>query len=282
MKLILSILISICFFSFEIQGKTEYTQKDVEIFNSILKQAKKMKYSILPINQIIVNVGKEFLNYPYVAHTLENKGEEHLIVNLREFDCTTFLESVLALSITIKNKQTKFNDYCNNLLQIRYRDKKINRYSSRLHYFSDWIYENQKKDFVKDITKSISNTKYCKTIDFMSKNIKNYKQLQDNPKFIEVIKNTENEINKREMFYVPKHKIPTKASLIKNGDLIAITPKIENLDITHVGIAVEIKGNIFLMHASMTGKKVMISNETIHNYLKSSKYNTGIMVVRAF
>lgn len=36
----------------------------------------------------------------YVAHTLEVNDEEKLVVNFDEVDCTTFVEYVLALSLS--------------------------------------------------------------------------------------------------------------------------------------------------------------------------------------
>ena len=41
---------------------------------------------------------------PYVASTLEKRSRRALVVNLRELDCTTFAETVLALSRTCGKK----------------------------------------------------------------------------------------------------------------------------------------------------------------------------------
>ena len=46
----------------------------------------------------MLEIGKFFLGTPYVAGTLETKGAEHLVVNLREYDCVTFVENVVALA----------------------------------------------------------------------------------------------------------------------------------------------------------------------------------------
>ena len=47
---------------------------------------------------LIVEIGRLFINVPYKAGTLENLGKEKLIVNVPGFDCTTFVETVLALA----------------------------------------------------------------------------------------------------------------------------------------------------------------------------------------
>ncbi|MGD9771744.1 MAG: N-acetylmuramoyl-L-alanine amidase-like domain-containing protein, partial [Parabacteroides sp.] len=51
----------------------------------------------LPLQDLVVQTALYFEGTPYVASTLEQTPEQ-LVVNLREFDCTTFVESVLALS----------------------------------------------------------------------------------------------------------------------------------------------------------------------------------------
>lgn len=48
----------------------------------------------------MLKYGLSFLKTPYVAHTLEVNDEEKLVVNFDEVDCTTFVEYVLALSLS--------------------------------------------------------------------------------------------------------------------------------------------------------------------------------------
>ncbi len=72
--------------------------------------------------------------------SLEKDGDEQLVINLTGLDCTTFLENSLALARCIKKGTTSFEDYLEELQFIRYRDGVIDGYTSRLHYFSDWIY----------------------------------------------------------------------------------------------------------------------------------------------
>ena len=88
----------------------------------------------------MLKYGLNFLKTPYVAHTLEVNEEEKLVVNFDEVDCTTFVEYVLALSLSpVKNGAIDKTDYARVLQKIRYRDGRINGYTSRLHYIADWI-----------------------------------------------------------------------------------------------------------------------------------------------
>ena len=93
---------------------------------------------------MIAAIGNQFLGTPYVGKTLELPGEEQLVINLMEVDCTTFVETVLALTITIKQGASDFQKVAATLEQMRYLNGSNTGYGSRLHYFSDWIFENEK------------------------------------------------------------------------------------------------------------------------------------------
>ncbi len=258
-----------------------FSDKDVEVCNSKFTLAVEKSLSSKPINEVIVAIGKSFLGTEYIAHTLEKEGEEKLVINLTGLDCTTFLESTLAFARCIKKGKTSFDDYQNELQFIRYRDGKIDQYPSRLHYFSDWIYNNQKKGIIKDITKEIGGEKIKFNVYFMSENPKFYKQLEEHPEFIHIIKKQEKGINKREYYFIPKNGIEKIESKIKTGDLIALTTSDKGLDIGHVGIAIRMEdGRIHFMHAPIVGSKVQITKIPLSDYAQKIKKHTGIIVLR--
>jgi len=258
-----------------------YTEKDVEICNSKFELAVDKKLSDKPISEIISEIGRSFLNTEYEAFTLEQEGTEQLVIHLTGLDCTTFLENTLTISRCIKKQKTSFEDYQNELTNIRYRDGKLNGYPSRLHYFSDWIYNNSKKGIVKDVTKEIGGKPIKFNVFFMSKNPDKYKKLTESPEFIPLIAKQEKEINKRKYYYIPKEKVSTIEDKIQNGDLIAITTNLQGLDVGHVGIAVkESDGRIHFLHAPLSGSKVQISEKPLPEYLAAIKKHTGIIVLR--
>ncbi len=278
--LINKILIVILVFSSQINSQV-YSEKDIEVCNSKFSLAVNKSLSEKPINEVLVEIGKSFLETEYVAHSLEKEGEEQLIINLTGLDCTTFLETSLTFARCIKKGKTTFDDYLNELTFIRYRDGKIDSYPSRLHYFSDWIYNNEQKSIVKDITKEIGGKKIKFAVDFMTKNPKYYKQLLENPEFIPIVKKQEEEINSRQYYYIPQNEIEKVEPKIQTGDLIALTTSDKGLDIGHVGIAVKIDdGRIHFMHAPLVGSKVQISEKPLSDYVKNIKKHTGIIVLR--
>ncbi|MDX8341132.1 DUF1460 domain-containing protein [Draconibacterium sp. IB214405] len=274
-KLILFTLLISVLTSFS--AKSTDNKKDKQICQDILFELKNQNNKTTA--ELVVEAGKLLMNTPYVANTLESSPEQ-LIVNLRELDCTTFAENCLALARTSKSTNSGFEDFKKELQHIRYRDGKIDGYPSRLHYFSDWIANNEEKQLTESVSASICNTKFEKKINFMSHHPDSYKALANNAVFLAAIDKQEKQLSERVMYYIPTEELEAHKSLLKDGDIIGITTNIDGLDITHVGIIV-FKGNeLHFMHASSKAQKVILSEETLYNYLSSRKSATGIMVAR--
>ncbi len=279
-KISLIVFLSLIIFSSNINSQV-FSEKDVEVCKSKFTLAVDKSLSEKPINEVIIEIGKSFLKTEYVAHTLEKEGDEQLVINLTGLDCTTFLETSLTFARCIKKGKTSFEDYQNELTFIRYRDGKLDKYPSRLHYFSDWIYNNQQKGIVKDITEEIGGKKIKFNVNFMSENPKYYNQLVENPEFIAVISKQEKEINSRQYYYIPEDDIEKLESKIQSGDLIALTTSDKGLDIGHVGLAIKMEnGRIHFLHAPLAGSKVQITESPLSDYAKKIKKHTGIIVLR--
>ena len=231
------------------------------------------------LGKTMVAVGKTFLGTPYVAKTLEIGETETMVINLHGLDCTTYVENVLAFGLMLKNEETQFEDYTNKLETIRYKNGKLDGYASRLHYFSEWIANNEKKGLLRDITSEIGGKEITKKINFMSSHRDLYPFLKDDANY-EKIKVSENYLNNQAICILPQDQIEGNEHLIRTGDIIALTTSINGLDITHTGIAsLEKDGRIHLLHASSSGE-VKVSELPLVDYLKKVKKNTGIMVAR--
>ena len=228
----------------------------------------------------IVAIGKTFMGTPYVAKTLEIGKTETLVVNLQGLDCTTYVENVLAFALTLKNGTSSFDEFTKTLEIIRYKDGQLDGYASRLHYFSEWIANNEKKGLLKDITSEIGGKEITKPINFMSTHRDLYPFLSDDENF-EKVKASENYLNNQLICILAQDEIAANEHLIQTGDIIALTTSINGLDITHTGIATREKdGRIHLLHASTGSMKVEVSKKPLAEYLKGIKKNTGIMVAR--
>ncbi len=232
------------------------------------------------LGKTITAIGKTFKGTPYVAKTLEIGETESLVINLQGLDCTTFVENVLAFSWLLKDGKSDFETFINYLKTIRYKDGELDGYASRLHYFSEWIANNESKGILKDITAEIGGTPITKKINFMSTHRNLYPFLSDENNF-EKIKDSEAFLNNQSICILPQDQIAANEHLIKTGDIIALTTSIKGLDITHTGFATREKdGKIHLLHASTSSMKVEVSELSLVAYLKKIKGNTGIMIAR--
>jgi hypothetical protein len=214
-----------------------------------------------------------------VVGTLEAKGAERLVINLREFDCFTFVENVVALAWCLKSRQESFEGFRRVLKKTRYRNGRMQGYSSRLHYFSDWIYDNQKKGIVRDVTADIGGRPMRKTINYMTTHPGSYPPLKGAAN-LRRMKSVERAVSRRSLYYVPKKVVKTLRDRIVDGDIIAITTNTQGLDVQHVGLAVRVKNRIHLLHASSAEGKVVFSRQTLYRYLMESRACSGIMVAR--
>jgi hypothetical protein len=270
------LLISVCSFSFaQVQENA-----DSLIFQNFLKYAEKEKIAEKETGYRIISIARFFLDTPYVASTLEGDDSEYLRVNFRELDCTTFVETVLALHHVLKEAKPDYEAYKRVLTSIRYRNGYIAGYPSRLHYTTDWLFDNQRKGFINFVKMGYGSVPFKTEVDFMSTHPDLYPALKNNPGYVEEMAKNENRIHGLSLKYLPKDKLSAKAKFIHIGDIIAITTDHKGLDFSHLGFAVRENGLVYLLHASSTGKKVLISAQSLKDYLSDVKKHTGIVVVR--
>jgi len=233
-----------------------------------------------PIHEVIIEIARSFLGVEYAANTIDAPGEERLLINLRALDCVTFYENSLVLARCIKKNTLTYHDYKKELQFVRYRGGVLNGYPSRLHYISDYFFDNEKKGVLKDVSKEIGGVPFTKTVNFMSEHPETYPRLKESPEFLEAMKKIEAEINARTMSYIPKKEVKSFAPKITDGDILGITTTIEGLDCTHTGIALRQRNNLHMIHAPITGSKVQITEFPLWEYLAGIKKDTGIMVAR--
>jgi hypothetical protein len=258
---------------------TVVDERDIAIFEEKMKWAREQRLDTLPIGEIVARLGETFVGTTYTPNALDIDGPERLVINLRELDCVTFVENTLAMARTIKAGAYDFDTYRRELARIRYRDGIIDGYPSRLHYFSDWIANNQEKGIVRDITRELGGVEDTEPIDFMSTHTDSYRHLSD-PANLEEIRRIEAELSTRPRYYIPENRIADVAPRIQNGDIIAATSTVKGLDVAHTGIALWVDGRLHLLHAPLVGKSVEISELPLAERILDIRGQDGIMVAR--
>lgn len=253
-----------------------YTQADREIFQEYLTTIEAYREASMPA--ILENTALFFLGKSYVAHTLEGSSEELLTVNLREFDCTTFVETVLALSLTTASEVPSFETFLVHLQSMRYRNGAVDGYASRLHYATDWIYENTQRRLMCNLSASLGGVKEEKPLNFITEHREAYSRLKEDDAMLDSIAIMEEMVNRRGGFYyLPKERIKKAANHIPHMAIILFTTAIEGLDVTHMGFAFRKGEQLTFLHASSTGE-VKVDERSIEEYTRNQRNTTGIIV----
>lgn len=229
-------------------------------------------------------IAHEFEGTPYKPGTLELSNDKEICsVNLTGLDCVTFFETTLDFARMLKNGGKTPADLLKEVQFTRYRGGVKGDYTSRLHYTSDWFYDNQKKGTVKILGDLPGAEDYKPNVHFMSEHPQSYPQLVAHPELVAKIKKFESLINSRTLKYVPIDKISAVESSLKTGDIVGVCTSTPGLDITHTGIVVCDENSVpHFMHASSsrTNYKVMIKPGPMSTALAWTKTNTGALFAR--
>ncbi len=240
------------------------------------------KITKLSIDQVLQNVATKFLGATYREGLLDQGATEKLFVSLTEFDCVLFLETVLAFSRNLRSPSPSYENFASKIQEVRYVDGNLDGYCSRLHYFSEWIRNNQKRDIVRDLTSELGGVPLNKKLNFMSSNWQKYPRLKNNEANYQCIlameQKLEIEMRSQPLRYIPSSKISSIYPLLKAGDIIAVTTDLKGLDATHTGLVYPTANGIGFIHASPSGKVKVAAD--LQRYVEGVDHAIGIMVAR--
>lgn len=259
-----------------------YEWEDSTRVADLLQQARQQP----PNRNMILFFARQFLGIPYVGHTLEVNKEEELVVNLRQLDCTTFVETVTALTLAFRHDGLGWDDYLQWLLTIRYNNGKLDGYCSRNHYFSQWIDSNTRLGLVNEQTSASYpfTASQQLQLNFMSTHPDLYAMLKDKPDDVKKIAQLEKAVSGTKVRYIPASLLnESKRALkyVRDGDILALVTKKSGLDVSHVGFAEwGTDGKLHLLNASSIHKKVVLEPMTLYQYAQKHPSVLGIRVIR--
>lgn len=264
----------------ESNGDDEVFDGD-EILARVREAATKGQWREDTFGAAVGAVGLALRGVPYSAGTLE--GEREVCrVSLKGLDCVTFFESSLGIARIIwRNEELSSDALVDEVRRMRYRAGVVEGYTSRLHYYVDWVAENESNNVVKDISSSLPKAIVDeRTINFMTEHSSAYPELKGNRKNIAAIRAVEEKINGLQRHWVPKRYIGETEKNLMTGDIVGITTSIAGLDVSHTGLCYrDDEGRLRLLHASLTKKKVLLDID-LDTYLAGNSKQTGIIVAR--
>lgn len=264
----------------DIERMRFHCENDTMKINSLLMEG--LQSGLSNPNELVCFYAHKLEGTPYVAHTLEGDSEM-LTINIDELDCTTFIETLYALTRTTLNGRYSWRDYAHHLEDLRYRRGEMGDYSSRLHYISDWIIDNSNRGNLVDVTSDIKCVRYkIKDINYMSTHRDSYPSLA-NDTIYEKIKNFEVGYRNHRFPYIKKESLNSKdvKAAVRRGDFVGLVTRIDGLDISHLGIVeLDSEGNIVLLDASSIGMKVMLESIDLKHQLSKNPKNEGVRFFR--
>ncbi len=279
-SLILSLVIGTgCISAQSMEVRWHNEESDTTRITEMLKEAAKLKFANASARTEWF--GRQFIGTAYVGHTLEG-DHEALTVNLDELDCTTFVETALALAYTAGERRSGWQNFVYNLRRIRYRGGEVDGYGSRLHYICDWAMDNMHRGNVTDVTRDLPKCKYVvRTIDYMSSHSDSYPALADSTE-LSRIKTVENGYRNHRFPYIKTSDLGSKDVLasLRPGDVLAFVSNLKDLDVTHMGLVVKDGDKLKALHASSSNGAVEVSETALPDFVKRNRAWIGVRVFR--
>jgi hypothetical protein len=263
------------------------TFKGRDRFDHLVSEAQANNWKALPIGERTAAVGQAMVGTPYRSFTLEIDNHiESPSVNLAGQDCWTFFENSLAFARMLDEPQENWTPetMLHYIEMDRYRGGECTgEYLSRLHYLEDWLYDNNRRGLVRDLTRSLGGVNMPHAAREMTVGWKHYRYLSANPSLLRPLAKMEADVSRRPLVMIPKKRVPRIEGKLQSGDIIGIISRDGVLFSTsHVGLALRTNdGVLHFMHASAPhnyGKVVVDSR--LSDYLNRFHTDAGILVAR--
>ena len=163
---------------------------------------------------------------------------------------------------------------------MRYRGGKRGGYTSRLHYFSEWITDGEKRGLVSNLGARLGGIEDARPLRFMTEHRKSYPALANDGVF-RAIGEMERGLDKRPRYLIPTARIPEVVDRIETGDVLAFATSIPGLDVSHAAFAYrDSAGVLRVLHAPLSGGAVEVTKSTLQEYVAAIRRSTGILVAR--
>jgi hypothetical protein len=211
----------------------------------------KTKYERSAVSRIDV-LSRQFLGYPYKPNPLIGSAgtAEVFTASLDEFDCVTYIETIVALA-----RAYKVDDFIEWLRKIRYERGRI-QWEKRNHYMTLWIRNNVRKGIVRPVSMAAVPTRSRERV-------------------LNIVPGLA--AQRTRVKCVPKEGVPRLDPHLQSGDLIFFVSTRKNLDVFHAGIIVRNGQRLFMRHASRSQGSVV--EQELSEFLEANRM-AGVIVVR--
>ena len=196
-------------------------------------------------------LSRQFIGLPYRTNPLIGSAGEREVftASTGEFDCVTYVETVLALALS-----SNVDEFAGWLRKIRYEGGQID-WKRRNHYMSEWIRNNARLGAVRRLAapvRQVSKERLLNVVPGLAP------------------------VNAR-FECVPKRLMRALAARLKTGDIIFFASIRRRLDIFHCGILVRAGNGFRMRHAARSRAGVV--EQDLDEFLRNNRM-AGVIVVR--
>jgi hypothetical protein len=262
--------------------------KGQDQFNRLFAKAKAGNWKALPIGDRTAAVGVALLGTRYKHFTLEIDNRiESPSANFQGMDCWTFFEIALGFARMLNEPESNWTpERLLHYIELdRYRGGECTgEYLSRLHYLEDWLYDNNRRGLVEDLTRDLGGRSVPHSAREMSAGWRHYRYLAANRSLLGPLARMEANVSSRSLYQIPKNRVAAIESKLRSGDIIGIISRDGGglYSTAHVGLALRTSdGVLHFLHASSPSNygRVVVDSQ-LSKYLYRYRSDSGILVAR--
>jgi len=262
--------------------------KGQDQFNRLVAKAKAGNWKALPIGERTAAVGQALIGTRYKHFTLEIDNRiESPSANFQGMDCWTFFEIALGFARMLNEPESNWTpERLLHYIELdRYRGGECTGdYLSRLHYLEDWLYDNDRRGLVNDLTRALGGQTVPHSAREMSAGWRHYRYLAANRSLLGPLARMEANVSSRPLYEIPKSQVARIEPKLRSGDIIGIVSRDRSgvYSTAHVGLALRTSdGVLHFMHASSPSNYGrVIVDEELSKYLYRYRSDSGILVAR--
>src|SRR5437764_2111171 len=262
--------------------------KGQDQFNRLVSLAQSNDWKSLPIGERTAVVGQALTGTRYKSYTLEIDNRiESPSVNFNGLDCWTSFETSLAFARMLNEPEENWSpeNFLHYIEVDRYRGGVCTgEYLSRLHYLEDWLYDNDKRGLVQDLTTKLGGQGVPHAAHEMTVAWRHYRYLAANKSLLGPLARMEADVSRRSLYQIPKSRVAKIEPKLRSGDIIGIISRDRKgvYSTAHVGLALRTSdGVLHFMHASSPSNYGrVIVDEELSKYLYRYRPDHRILVSR--
>ncbi len=207
---------------------------------------------------------------------------EKLRVELSQFECVTFIESSLAIARCGFRGEPTRACFERELIQSRYRGGALSDYASKLHYFDDWIDDNESRKRVANLTLALGGEPVTQSYFHITSRVLPRANV-DRDVLAELTREvtvTESRLSLTPHAVLSRDAAPGILNQLQDGDLVAFVRERSGLLVHHAGFVYRVRGAPRLLHASSYHRRVVLTSEDVVSYLLRRPERRGVLVAR--